>query len=168
MSKPATYKVARSKDAVYIRVVGMGNMNNSATVKDFAERMGREGWKRFVIDLAECRGVDSTFMGILVSLRDGLVVVNAGAHCRKQLESVGLHRLLKIQEGQTPVPEGLALCDLPDADVDSITRLKLIMKAHQDLIAIDKANEAKFGAFLKDLAKNLGNGGAPGGGGAGR
>jgi len=156
-----TYRVARSKDAIYIRVIGLGNMNNSATVKDFADRMARDGWKAFVVDLAECRGIDSTFMGILLSLRDGLVVVNASAHCRKQMESIGLHRVLKIQELAAPVPEGLALCDLPDADVDAVTRLKLVMKAHQDLIAIDKSNEAKFGAFLRDLAKNLGGPGRP-------
>ena len=51
-----TYKVARSKDAVYVRIVGLANMNNFATFNDFAtatkERTVQEGdhtpvWRAF-------------------------------------------------------------------------------------------------------------------------
>ncbi len=170
MSKPApsgSFKIARSKDAIYVRVQGLGNMNNSLTFKDFADRMQGEGYRAFVIDLADCRGVDSTFMGILLGLRDGLVVVNASAHCRRQMESIGLHRVLKIQDEAASLPSALELKELPEAEVDPVARLKLIMKAHQDLIAIDRKNEEKFGAFLRDIAKNLGGGGGGGGAGGG-
>lgn len=155
MSKPVTFRVARSEDSVYVRVTGLGNMNNSATFKDFLDRMEREGFRSFVVDLVDCRGVDSTFMGILLGFRDHLVVVNANPHFRKQMESIGLHRVLQIQE-QAAVPPALELCDLPETETDATTRLRLIMKAHQDLITIDRENEKKFGAFLKDIAKHLG------------
>lgn len=157
MSKPqGTFRIARSGDAIYVRVVGLGNMGNSATFKDFADRMQTEGYRSFVVDLAECRGIDSTFMGILLGLRDGLVVVNANSHCRRQMESIGLHRVVRIQSEPAEVPKDLALHELPEAEASPIQRLKLIMKAHQDLIAIDRENEKKFGAFLKDIARNLG------------
>jgi anti-sigma B factor antagonist len=155
VTKPATYRVARCKDGVYVRVAGLGNMNNSTTFKEFLDRMQREGFKAIVVDLGECRGVDSTFMGVLLGFREHLVVVNAGPHCRKQMESIGLHRVLQIQE-QAAVPPAVELCDLPETEADPTTRLRLIMKAHQDLIAIDRENEKKFGAFLKDIAKHLG------------
>lgn len=162
-AKPPTgvFRIARSGDAVYVRVVGLATMANSTTFKEFADRMQAEGYRLFVVDLAECRGVDSTFMGLLLGIahagerRDALMVVNANPHCRKQLESIGLHRLLKIQAEPAGLPKDLQLHELPEAEVSPIQRLKLIMKAHQDLIAIDKKNEEKFGAFLKDLAKNL-------------
>ena len=156
------FRIARSRDAIYVRVVGLGSMSNSATFKDFVDRMQVEGYRRFVVDLAECRGVDSTFMGILLGLSHceegggGLVVVNANAHCRRQMESIGLHRILKIQAQPADVPKDLELHELPEAEASPLQRLKLIMKAHQDLIALDKKNEEKFGAFLKDIAKNLG------------
>jgi anti-anti-sigma regulatory factor len=168
--KPPTgvFRIARSGDAVYVRVVGLATMQNSTTFKEFADRMQADGYRRFVVDLAECRGVDSTFMGLLLGLacgggerRDALVIVNANAHCRKQLESIGLHRLLKIQAEPADLPKDLALHELPEAEASPVQRLKLIMKAHQDLIAIDKKNEEKFGAFLRDIAKNLGRGDAP-------
>jgi hypothetical protein len=154
-----SYRVARSRDAVYVRVVGLANMNNFATFKDFAARMETEGFRALIIDLAECRGVDSSFMGTLIEYSRAVVIVNAGAHCRRQLESIGLHRVLKIQDGPASLPAGLALYDLPDATVDQTTRLKLILKAHQDLIQIDRSNEARFGPFLRDLQKNLGGAG---------
>lgn len=158
MTRPppsGTFRIARSRDAVYVRVHGLGNMNNCMTFKEFIDRMQSEGYRTFVIDLAECRGIDSTFMGILLGLRDGLVVVNANPHCRRQMESIGLHRVLKIQDEAATLPPGLELKELPDAECDPVARLKLIMKAHQDLIAIDRQNEARFGAFLRDIAKNL-------------
>jgi hypothetical protein len=165
------FRIARSGDAIYVRVVGLATMTNSATFKDFADRMQSEGYRAFVVDLAECRGVDSTFMGLLLGLaqgsgsgsaRDKLLVVNANAHCRKQMESIGLHRLLRIQSEPAALPCDLALHELPESEPSPVQRLKLIMKAHQDLIAIDKKNEEKFGAFLKDIAKNLGARGEPG------
>jgi phytoene desaturase len=41
-AKPPTFRVARCKDGVYVRVSGLGNMNNSPTFKDFLDRMQRE------------------------------------------------------------------------------------------------------------------------------
>ena len=168
-SPSGVFRIARQGDAVYVRVIGLATMTNSVTFKDFADRMADEGFRRFIIDLAECRGVDSTFMGLMLGLArpprekgkeappDALTIVNAGAHCRKQMESIGLHRLLRIQADPAEIPRGLELHDLPEAETSSIARLKLIMKAHQDLIAIDKKNEEKFGAFLRDIQKNLGD-----------
>ena len=155
------FKIAGSRDAIYVRVIGLGSMTNSVTLKDFVDRMQVEGYRSFVVDLAVCRADDSSFMGILLGLSHcqgggGLVVVNANPHCRKQMESIGLHRILKIQAEPADVPRDLELHELPEAEASPLQRLKLIMKAHQDLIAIDKKNEEKFGAFLKDIAKNLG------------
>ncbi len=160
------FKIARSGDAVYVKVVGLGTMNNSMTFKEFADRMVVEGYRRFIMDLAECRGVDSTFMGILLGIlgdERSVVVINSNAHCRKQMESIGLHRVVRFLGGAgdpgTPVPAippDVQLHELPESETSPVARLKLILKAHKDLIALDKKNEEKFGAFLKDLAKNLG------------
>ena len=56
------------------------------------------------------------------------------------------------------LPEGLELRTLEVAEVSPQERMKLIVKAHQELIAVDARNEAKFGAFLKDLLDDLGQG----------
>ncbi len=61
-------EVARAGDTVIFRVVGLGSVANAGTLWQFAERSLGEGWRRFALDLAECTGLDSTFLGSLVGL----------------------------------------------------------------------------------------------------
>jgi len=166
-SPTGVFKIARQGDAVYTRVVGLGTMNNSITFKEFGDQQLGQGYRRFIIDLADCKGIDSTFMGILAGLAasarahdkrpgSGVIIVNANPHCRKQLESIGLHRIVTVQNDPAALPAGLELHELPESEASPTARLKLIMRAHQELIAADKKNEERFGAFLRDIAKNLG------------
>jgi hypothetical protein len=41
-------------------------------LKDFAETQMLAGYRRFVFDLAECRGLDSTFMGCMIGIYKAL------------------------------------------------------------------------------------------------
>jgi hypothetical protein len=182
---PGGFQVARAGDTVYVRVSGLGAMSNAPTLKSFVDKMLDEGFRRFLVDLGPCRGVDSTFMGTLLEVattareepdaagktgtagpsaasgsdenEPGVLLVNVDDHCRKQLTSVGLDAFLPIAPNRARLPDGLELRTLEVADVPPQERLRLMVKAHQELIAIDERNEAKFGAFLKDLLANLGH-----------
>lgn len=160
--RPGTFQVARCKDAVYVRVDGLGTMTNGPTFQGFVDAMRKEGYRSFVVDLSGCRGVDSTFMGILLGATSdcagGLVVLNAGPHCRKQLASVGLDRLLRFEEHDLDLPRGVQLTELQDAPASSSARLKVIMHAHKELVRFDKRNEAKFGPLLREIVERLGDG----------
>jgi len=101
---------------VYVRVMGLGNMSNAPVLKVFSEKMIEEGFRRYIIDLESCRGIDSTFMGTLLDIATsaregdrptkkptdsdpgelGVLLVNVDDHCRKQLSSVGLDAFLPI------------------------------------------------------------------------
>ncbi len=162
MSKPKNFiRVACAKDAIFVGVVGQGNMNNSSTFRAFAERMAGGGYRSFVIDLSECRGMDSTFLGILFSITQAagetesvaVVVVNPGDHNYKILDAVGLTHVLKVKQGPTAVPEleYEVLEECPDAT----TRLQTIREAHENLLRLDRRNEEQFGPFLRALAEEL-------------
>jgi anti-anti-sigma regulatory factor len=175
--QPSGFDVARAGDVVYVRVNGLGNMSNAPILKVFSEKMIEEGFRRFIFDLDACRGIDSTFMGTLLDIattaregdrpkktltdsdpgEPGVLLVNVDDHCRKQLSSVGLDAFLPIAADRAKLPKGLELRGLETKDVPPQERLKLILKAHQELVAIDQRNEAKFGAFLKDLLADLGH-----------
>lgn len=174
---PSGFEVARAGDVVYVRVLGMGNMANAPILKAFSEKMIEEGYRRFIFDLEHCRGIDSTFMGTMLDIatsaregnrpkktlsdsdpgEPGVLLVNIDDHCRKQLSSVGLDAFLPMAADRAKLPSGLELRALEVKDVPPQERLKLILKAHQELVAIDQRNEAKFGAFLKDLLADLGH-----------
>lgn len=152
-------EVARSDDTVFVRVRGLGNMNNSTTFKGFVDDMVDRGYRRFIVDLARCQGVDSTFMGILLGIRmqgsGEVVVLNVEEHCRKQLSSVGLDKILTITAGATETPS-LAMHELDERKCSSEERMRIIRKAHENLVALDGRNRVKFGAFLDALERDLG------------
>jgi anti-anti-sigma regulatory factor len=167
------FEVARTGDAVYVRVLGLGTMATAPTLKEFVDAMLKQSFRRFVIDLEKCHGVDSTFMGTLLDIATtaregarpssdssdgeaGVLLVNVDDHCRKQLQSVGLDTFIPIRPGKASVPPGVEMRALETRDVASPERLKLILKAHQELVAIDARNKEKFGSFLEGLLKDLG------------
>jgi hypothetical protein len=156
-------KVARSGRVVYIRIEGMGNMNNSATFKSFGDIMIEEGYRRFILDLNACSGLDSTFMGCMLGLavalkertgKYGVLVINPDEHCWNQIAGIGLHKILRVRRKTIVQPE-LELHPVKELRCSPIERIKLMLKAHEALIKIDKKNEEKFGPFLKALSREL-------------
>lgn len=162
------FMVARTSAGIYLRVHGFGNLQNAPIFNGFAEKMMEEGQSRFVADFQPCRGIDSTFMGTLLGLSSrakeqvgqggedgGLVLINVGEHCRKQLSSIGLDTFLVIREAPAAPPPEIDLRRLEAKEVSANQRLALILQAHRDLVAADQRNEAKFGPFLRSILRDL-------------
>jgi len=161
-SPPVNYvAAARTADSVLLRVQGLGTMKNALGVWDFTEDMVERGYRRFCLDLSGCRGMDSTFMGTLVGLSSRLkdigegcvAVVNASRSTRDILEIVGADKFLDMR-GKMNL-EDVETEILPKGDAPLAKRIKLVRRAHEDLIEIDKRNEERFGAFLKALTAEL-------------
>ena len=161
------FEVAKSDDALYVRVQGLGSMTSAPALEAFVDHeLQAGGVRQLVLDLADCSGVDSTFMGTLLGLNNrlgdqgegsGVALVNVDDHARKQLSSVGLDAFLTLVEGETRLPKKLRLTPLPAKPVGDRERLKLMLKAHKDLVAADERNRAKFGPFLEAIVAELGD-----------
>jgi len=154
--------VARSGEAVYIRINGPGNMKICPTLQDFAKRMIVEGYKKFIVDLEECSTMDSTFMGTMVEiasmappLTESLMIINPQEHCEGLLEGLGLDNVLRVKQEQIDLPV-VELEPLPEYAVGQNERMRLIRRAHENLIKADKRNDEKFGPFLRQLIKEMG------------
>ena len=157
------YDVARSEHTLYVRASGLANMNNVACFQEFTHEMVRRGFRRLVLDLDDCRGMDSTFMGCLIGLNEELqeagapsgsavIVVNADGHCLKVIESLGLGAFLSLRRERWLAPD-IELRRLADRGVSSRDRLMLIRRAHEDLVKIDQENQDRFGAFLSAVTE---------------
>src|SRR5262245_53366010 len=72
VKRPAPFLVARSRSAIYVRVQGLGSMHTASTLEAFAEAQVREGARQLVLDLRDCTGVDSTFMGLVLTISNQL------------------------------------------------------------------------------------------------
>ena len=158
---------------VFVRVAGRGTFQNSQPLRRFAQEMIERGHREFVMDLAECRGMDSTFLGVLAGIglrlaKDGQMgkvhIVNANARNLESLKILGLDRLLDIatatlDPAQHPVPAGFQL--LPGTDLTQLRSLdrdamaETMLEAHTDLIRTDERNEPKFRDVTESLRERI-------------
>lgn len=164
--------VLRDEDAVHIRVSGRGSFQNSQALRTFTGEMIGRGYLHFVLDLAKCSGMDSTFLGVLTGLGLSLQrkvppgkvhVVNASDHSIQLLKSLWLDRLFQVIDSGRMPPQfspsaAVAFRVLPNSDLSDGGKLppgdeslELVLTAHEDLIRADRRNEQKFAVVTKLL-----------------
>ena len=140
---------------MYIFVEGMGSMNNSNGMYRFLHEGFDRGFRDVCINLSSCDGMDSTFMGTLLLIHEeavqvggGLYLINLSSYNRSKLEELGVAHFLKI--GAVESAENISFEPLPAED-DNSGRMSLILRAHEELVCRNAANEAVFGSFIKAL-----------------
>ena len=155
------YEVAIGKRAVYVRAHGLASMNNCLCLREFLDKLLADGHSFIIVDLGDCTGMDSTFMGVLAGAatfeqRDrtpGIIVVNADATLMRLLQSVGLGELLMIEEKPFKIPH-MEFARLEEQASEE-ERLALIRAAHTHLIKISEENERLFGPLVQVLEDEM-------------
>lgn len=156
-------EAARTGDTIYVRVIGLGNFNNAGSLREYCEGAFQEGFHNIIVDLAECTGLDSTFMGTMIGfisvdpIDDNeiiVTVVNATPPTRRAMNSLGLPKILPVKEEPIEFPK-CRLARLREGWQDQRRRTRLIKDAHVALIRVDKDNEARFGPFVEALIQEV-------------
>ncbi len=173
MNPNPTILVGCNQKVVCIRVQGKGSFLNSTGIKRFANAMIDRGLRNFVVDLAECPVMDSTFMGTLtgVALRlhgigqGDLHVINSNERNTDLLEGLGLDQILSLDNGtghainecatlrpdaEDALPAG---DEPPSADKRAVT--ETMIAAHQALVDADPENFGKFKDVIEYLKQDL-------------
>lgn len=176
--------VGCNEKVVCIRVLGKGSFQNSAGVKQFAMAMIQRGHREFVVDLAECSVMDSTFMGTLTGvalklrgLGSGhLHVVHANERNSDLLRGLGLDQILDLADDESADPDAFddTLAHSDQAPVHAASEdgsdsrrqtAETMLAAHQALIDADPENLSRFKDVLdylkQDLARGTGNDNGP-------
>ena len=154
----------------WVKVNGSANHENAACIKDFLYGRLDKGWRRFVVDLADCRGIDSTFIGMLYRLAKrvteedscGIVdVINPGERNAKSIRKLGLDGCISIDsEGNRWQQErelvdanlGMPPCHGP---LDRIEHAEFVLEAHEALIAANEENRGRFCDVVEFLRQEL-------------
>ena len=159
MSDPAqpTFLVSAYSDPVVVQVNGKANYLNCNAFREFIEKVIAGGSRKLFIDFEDCKGMDSTFLGILagtaIQLRKlspvgELIVGNLSKRNYELICNLGLQNLLTISKDQA------AACKTFDAlKNQEVCNPKNILKAHENLTAADQENVGKFQdviAFLRN------------------
>jgi len=168
MITPATVSAGCFDQEVWIRIEGRGNFQSSGSIRKFVQAMIQRGRRQFVVDLASCEHMDSTFMGTLTGIsqnlrelgQGSLQVINATARNVELMENLGLNFLFGIEAAgitvRTPAEEGVKLMALP---VDTSGEKQVILSSHAAFSEANPANAERF----RDVLDYLKQGGDAGG-----
>src|SRR5688572_14316975 len=97
--------VASAEGDVFVQVIGRGTYRNAEPVRQFGKEWMEKACRCFYVDLAQCAGMDSTFLGVLAGLglklrarghNGGLRLFNAGNHNLQSCQSLGLDQLARL------------------------------------------------------------------------
>ncbi len=162
MSPKSTILAGLYDHTVWLRVKGRGSFQTSAGMKEYTRRMVQRGHREFVIDLADCELMDSTFMGTLagIALRlreigsGSLTVLNPNVRNRTLLENLGLDHLFSfhLPAGADVAPKPIVQEALAAPAPDAAVQHETILSAHEALVEADPENEERFKDVL-DLLK---------------
>ena len=142
------FKVASWNENIIVKVMGYATQNNSLFFRDFVENMLKKGYRKFTVDLSSCKGMDSTFMGVLIGMVENVQLINTNRYHRSLLDGLGISRLLSIVKEPVSLPD-LKMVTLQETSYDPNRRLKMICDVHQHLAKLNAQNAQMFGEFLR-------------------
>jgi anti-sigma B factor antagonist len=157
-----TFKVDVSSRPILVQIHGRANFLNCSPLRAFFRKMVDDGQADFLLDFSECKGMDSTFLGILagaaldlqkISPKGSIELTSLDKRNLELVKNLGLHRIVKITEN--PVSKISKLSpdteNLTGGDQTEEQKKEMLIGAHEDLVEIDKANLEKFQDLLTFL-----------------
>jgi anti-sigma B factor antagonist len=163
--------VAISGDIALIRVLGRGSFKISAAMKDVSTAAIESGCKSLVLDMAECLGMDSTFMGVIAGLAFRLkqkatgrvTMVNLSPRTRGLLATLGLDEVIDphmagaTPETLQPFFQNAAnrLTALDMRENSARVTAETMIEAHENLVKLSPENLPKFKDVLTFLREDL-------------
>jgi len=160
MTSPSpTLLAVRVGDTVCVKISGRANFASSVDFKRLVHESRARGAQRFLVDLAACPIMDSTFLGVLASLGTQLSADNLPPEQRPiellnptpkvadLIDNLGVLHLFRVVQGKDS--ENLCYTAVETAGATKLELSRNCLEAHQVLMDLNPENAAKF----KDVAK---------------
>lgn len=166
---PDLIQVAVQPNTGFARVSGRGSFKVSSSIKEFSNSILADGRSTLVLDLEDCIGMDSTFMGVLAGVcvrfrkeADGKVVlVNVSPKIERLISTLGLDRLVEVHPVGT-MPEvyarslgGGGFNELPVEGETPLESAETMLEAHENLVDVFEGNRARFQDVLDYLREDI-------------
>jgi len=156
-----------------IRVEGRGSFKVSPPMKQFIHQvLEKHSADRIVIDMDDCTGMDSTFMGVVAGLaclikskpEFKFKLINLSDKNKKLLVTLGVDRVVDYSMAADGTDERCEICgegEKLEADfTNKLDTAKTTLEAHETLVDINPENYNKFKSvleFLEDDVRSLSN-----------
>jgi len=155
--------IACTDENIWIKIIGRGNFQCSPCLKKLVQEQLAEGHRDYVVDLAECEQLDSTFMGTLTGIaqcfkknKEGnMRVVNVSESNQQLMENLGLDQLFPIRplaQGKELPPAAAEHTFSPATVLTHVSKDSVeeaVRFAHEALITANQANVPKFQSVLE-------------------
>src|SRR5262245_39336265 len=162
----SSIQVGVSGPIVWVKVEGKGSFLNSGNLKEFAREMLDRGYREFVVDLADCPMMDSTFMGTMatVALRlrelgqGHIHVVHCGSRCQELLSGLRLDQIFDVRANGASPPECGAFERPPRIQSPADQKreqMETMVEAHEALSEAAPENVLRFKDVLDFLRQDL-------------
>jgi len=153
-----------------IRIEGRGSFKISPPMKQFVHRViESKSANRILIDMSDCCGMDSTFMGVLAGLsyhvknKTGvtLKLINLSEKNQKLLITLGVDRVVDYSLSATGEEKELVASQSDGAQIlepdfaDKLEAAKTTLEAHETLVDINPENFDKFKSVLELLQDDV-------------
>ena len=162
----SSIQVGVSGPTVWVKVGGRGSFLNSGNLKEFAREMLDRGYREFVVDLADCAMMDSTFMGTMASValrlkelgHGHLHIVHCGNRSQELLSGLGLDQIFDIRANGAGPPDCGALERAPAVRSPADRKkeqTEMMLEAHEALCEAAPENILRFKDVLDFLRQDL-------------
>jgi anti-anti-sigma regulatory factor len=149
-----------------VKVEGKGSFLNSGNLKEFAREMLDRGYREFVVDLADCAMMDSTFMGTMASValrlkelgHGHLHIIHCGNRSQELLSGLGLDQIFDIHGNGERAPECESLDGStrgPSPQAQKKEQAETMLEAHEALCEAAPENLFRFKDVLDFLRQDL-------------
>ena len=171
MTSPTRILAGFLKDVLWLRIEGKGSHEVSHALDCFVTRRMAEGTHHLVVDLEDCPGMDSTFIGTLTGIAVRLMesptgrlqVVNLNQRNSQVLENLGVDQIFEVDhQGQAWRPERQAISQAVHhnicqqmAPLERDERCRMMLDAHENLSKIQEANVPVFKDVIECLRSQL-------------
>jgi len=161
-----TFPAFAAGDLAWIGVIGPGICRESGRFETLLDQIVLRGFTTLVVDLASCPRMDSTFVGVLLRLVQGVGIPDGAApklrvilnrptdQVRELLDTLCLDQYFEI--GDLAVIEGMDQLSIEDRDLTKEEIMALSLDGHERLAAVNAGNAARFANLLGVLRKQLG------------
>ena len=164
---PSNLQVLVEPPLACVKVIGRGNFNISASFEKLLDELHRNKISCYLMELSECRLMDSSFLGVLVGfaarLRDAngetaspaVELHNPSPTVLKLFEDLGVLDLFQITQGTPTTVDGnnAKTVDAGQSSKEETTRACL--EAHLALMRQNPENARRFKDVAKFLAEDL-------------
>ncbi len=157
-------------NAAVIRVEGRGSFKISPPMKQFIHQViDTKSADRILLDMSDCIGMDSTFMGVIAGIScyikskqaTQFKLINLSEKNQKLLITLGVDRVVDYSLSTTNDEKGLIssmgdeVQTLEPDFSDKLEAAKTSLEAHETLVNINPENYTKFKAVVEYLQDDV-------------